>query len=211
MAQQPQQQDTAEAQTSGGQRQIDALRTDLVRVMGFSDPLSLDSRMRFRLPSDLAGTLHAAIQKAQPQSNVPAAASRLGFYFVPAPHQRIQIYPAQNIDIAVERYERPPRGLDPVKVRKLRDYFYSLMTFAETDKQNRLQIPEKLCKHAKLEEGTEQIYLDTHNLWLSISRIEENQQMVAEGEELMNDMGDQVMDPVQFRNSPDEQHPQQGQ
>jgi hypothetical protein len=211
LAQQPQQQDTPDAPTSQGQRQIDALRSDLVRVMGHSGPLSLDSRMRFRLPSDLAATVHAAIQKAQPQSNVPAAASRLGFYFVPAPHQRIQIYPAQNIDIAVQRYERPPRGLDPVKVRKLRDYFYSLMTFVETDKQNRLQIPEKLCKHAKLDEGADQIYLDTHNLWLSISRIEENKQMVVDGEALMEDIGDQVVDPVHFRDSTAGQQPEQGQ
>lgn len=209
MDQQRSQQDEANAQNGQGQ-QSPALRRDLVHTFGHPQTLSLDGRMRFRLPGELAEQLQYEMGRVEDRSNVPMGAGRrMGFYFVPGTRDRIFLYPAQNIEVAISRFESPPAGVDPEQVRKARDYFYSMMTFVETDKQNRLQIPQHLCEHADLDEGTEQIALEGHNLWLTISRAPAAEQIKADGREALEKVGPQLLDPVNFQQSPGQQGPAQ--
>jgi DNA-binding transcriptional regulator/RsmH inhibitor MraZ len=168
--------------------------------------------MRFRLPDHLAGHLHHEMGRVEGQSNLPPAAGRrMGFYFVPGTRERVFLYPAQNIDIAISRFESPPPGVDPAQVRKARDYFYSMMTFVEADKQNRLQIPQHLCEHAGLDEGASQIVLVGHNLWLSLSRAAAAEEIEADGREALEAIGPDILDPVTPQQPPGPAGPAQGQ
>lgn len=178
-------------------QQPPALRQNLVHTFGHRENLSVDGRMRFRLPDHLAGHLQREMGRVDGQSNLPPAAQqRMGFYFVPGTRDRIFLYPAQNIDVAIARFESPPAGSDPQRVRQARDYFYSMMTFVEADRQNRLQIPDHLCDHAGLDDDCGQVVLVGHNLWLSISRSETAEDMQAEGREALEEIGADILDPV---------------
>lgn len=159
--------------------------------------------MRFRLPDHLAGSLQREMGRVQGESNLPPAAQgRMGFYFVPGTRDRIFLYPAQNIDVAISRFESPPPGADPERVRQARDYFYSMMTFVEADRQNRLQIPKHLCEHADLDESAEQVVLVGHNLWLSVSRGTAAEELETEGREALEEIGADILDPVTPRRPP---------
>ncbi len=189
---------------NGQEQESPALRNDLVHTFGHRESLSVDGRMRFRLPDHLAGHLQREMGRVDGQSNLPPAAQqRMGFYFVPGTQDRIFLYPAQNIDVAISRFESPPPDADSQRVRQARDYFYSMMTFVEADRQNRLQIPEHLCEHADLGEDCDQIVLVGHNLWLSISRSETAEDMQAEGREALEEIGGDILDPVSPANPPD--------
>jgi len=170
----------------------------LLELMGRQDVLSLDSRWRFRLPDDLAGTLHRALARAGAESPAgpPAAFERLAFYFVPGPGARILLYPPSNVHLAVDRFENPPAGLDPAVIRRARDYFYYRMRFVEADKQNRLQIPEGLREHAEINEAVEQIALVAHNHWLVLTSSELVKQQVAGQFEAFNELAADLLDPA---------------
>ena len=186
------------------------LNHGLVHIFGHRDTLSLDARQRFRLPDQLVARLHEEMGRVAGESKLsPAALQRLAFYFVPGTDQRIFLYPAQNIETAISRFESPPAGEDPALVRAARDYFYSMMVFVEADRQNRLQIPEPLCEHAGMQEDERQVVLVAHNLWLSLARTQQAAEMAAVGREALDAVGPNVLDPVRTqppspRNDPEE-------
>lgn len=170
----------------------------LMRLLGYQDVVSLDSRGRFRIPDDLAGMLQRALGSLQrsgaPQP--PAVFERLSLYFVPGTQKRIFLYPAPNIRLAVESFDNPPPGLSPDVVRRARDYFYLRMRFVEADKQNRLVIPEGLREHAGIDEHVQQITLVAQNYWLALSRTELMEQRAAEAGDAFEEAADEFLDPV---------------
>jgi DNA-binding transcriptional regulator/RsmH inhibitor MraZ len=168
-----------------------------IHVLGHRETLSLDSRMRFRLPDHLAASLTQEMGRVAGRSNLPPAAqNRMAFYFVPGTNSRIFLYPAQNIEVAVSRFESPPSGIDPSLVRAARDYFYSMMTFVEADRQNRLQIPDHLSKHGEIGEDDKKVVLVSHNLWLSVSRASTANEIETAGRDALDKVGPDVLDPV---------------
>jgi len=169
------------------------------RVFGFREVLSLDTRHRFRLPDTLAANLYQEQGRVWQATNLPrAAVQRLAFYFVPGTKRRIFLYPASNIELAIERFEYPSPGQDPDELRAARDYFYSAMSFVEADRQNRLQIPEHLLEHAGLEHER-QLVLMSHNYWLSIAATSVAKDICTRGKDALEKVGPNVLDPVRFR------------
>ncbi|MFW5914941.1 MAG: hypothetical protein ACOCTQ_00570 [Planctomycetota bacterium] len=198
----------AGAEKQNGEGRPAALRRDLVHMFGHRESLSVDGRMRFRLPDHLAGSFQREMGRVEGESNLPPAAQqRMGFYFVPGTQKRIFLYPAQNIDVAISRFENPPAGADPRQVRQARDYFYSMMSFVEADRQNRLQIPSHLCEHADLSEEIDRIVLIGHNLWLSISRDDTARRMAEDGREALEEIGGDILDPVAPSSPAVQDHP----
>ncbi len=178
--------------------ETEVLRRDLVHVFGHREVLSLDERMRFRLPDHLAGAIAQEMGRAGAVSALsPAARQKLAFYFVPGTEDRIFLYPAQNIHVAVQRFESPPGEVDRSALRAARDYFYGMMEFVEADRQNRLQIPAHICEHAKISDKGGQIVVVAHNLWLSISSSECAGKLQAGGREAFDAIGADVLDPVE--------------
>jgi len=172
----------------------------LVRIFGHRESLSLDARFRLRLPDDLVGLLRVELGRIAAQSNLPPAAlQKLGFYLVPGTQRRIFLYPASNIESAIERFESPPPGVDPEELRAARDYFYSTMAYLETDKQGRLQIPDQLRQHAEIGEDDRHIVLMSHHHWLSIAKASVAEELAAKGREALDRVGPSVLDPVQPR------------
>lgn len=179
---------------SGGEP---ALQDALVHVFGHRECLSLDERMRFRLPDQLAAALAQEMGRLSAGSTLsPAARLRMAFYFVPGTQGRIFLYPAQNIQVAVNRFESPPDGVDPAGLRAARDYFYGMTEFVEADRQNRLQLPAHLCRHANIGERDSRIVLVAHNLWLSISSEEAAGKLQEAGQKAFETMAAEVLDPV---------------
>ncbi len=177
----------------------DMLRPDLVHIFGHRESLKLDDRMRFRLPDHLARAIAQEMGRVSSQSNLsPAARQNLAFYFVPGTGDRVFLYPTQNIQVAVQRFESPPPGVDRSSLRAARDYFYSMMEFVEADRQNRLQIPSHLCEHARIGEKDNQVVVVAHNLWLSVSGSEAASKLQAGGRKAFDSLGPEVLDPVQF-------------
>ena len=177
--------------------------TSLVHMFGHRETLSLDARLRFRLPDDLAAAIHQEMGRVSGHSDVPPAAlKRISFYLVPGTAGRIFLYPASNISLAISRFEQAPRGSSPALVRQARDYFYSMMAFIEADRQNRLQIPEHLGEHAGLGNGERRIVLVCHNLWISICKASAAEQMDASGREALEAVGPDVLDPVSNNEQP---------
>lgn len=169
----------------------------LIHVFGHREELSLDERMRFRLPDHLAGAIACEMGRTSAGSSLaPAARLRLAFYFVPGTRSRIFLYPVQNIEVAIEKFESPPEGVDISQVRAARDYFYSMMEFVEADRQNRLQIPARLCSHANIGDGQRRIVVVAHNLWLSVSGTEAAEKLQAGGRKAFDAIGPDVLDPV---------------
>ncbi len=185
------------AEHSGVSDTPDAMGRNLVHVFGHRESLSLDERMRFRLPDHLAGALAQEMGRVGAASSLsPAARQRLAFYFVPGTRSRIFLYPAQNIEVAVRRFESPPPGIDHGELRAARDYFYSMMEFVEADRQNRLQIPAHLCEHAQIGEQGRQVVLVAHNLWLSVSSLETAEKLQENARAAFDAIGHDVLDPV---------------
>jgi hypothetical protein len=173
------------------------LDPSLVHVVGHRETLSLDARCRFRLPDDLAARLQQELGRLAGGSNLPPSALlRLAFYFVPGTGPRIFLYPAPNIQVAIERFENPPAGLDPEQVRAARDYFYGMMSFVEADRQNRLQIPDALREHAGINGAERQIVLVAHNLWLTILKSSAARDLEIRGRQALELVGPPVLDPV---------------
>ena len=173
------------------------LEPGLVHVFGHREFLSLDSRCRFRLPDDVARKLEREMGRVAGQSDLPPTAfERLSFYFVPGTNERIFLYPAPNIRVAIERFENPPAGQDPELLRAARDYFYGMMCFAETDRQNRLQIPDHLRDHAGINGGENRVVLICHNLWLTVVKGSAAKQLDITGREALEQVGPSVLDPV---------------
>lgn len=176
----------------------DAMRRDLVHVFGHRVELSLDERMRFRLPDQLANAIAVEMGRVSAHSNLsPAAIQKPAFYFAPGTEKRIFLYPAQNIQVAIERFESPPPGVEKARLRAARDYFYSMMEFVEVDRQNRLQIPAHLQEHAELNEENKRIVVVAHNLWLSITSDDSAEDLQAGGREAFEDTAPDVLDPVE--------------
>ncbi|MHC5035596.1 MAG: hypothetical protein ACYTFZ_11235 [Planctomycetota bacterium] len=172
---------------------------DLVRLFGYQAFLSLDARGRFRLPDDLSAAIHrelGRIQQAAASAAPVAAFERLALYFVPGTRERVFLYPAPNIHLAVESFEGPPPGMEPEVVRQARDYFYSRMRFVEADKQNRLLIPETLRLHAGIDEQVQQIALVAHNFWLALMRSELVEQRAAENLAAFEQAAPDLLNPV---------------
>jgi len=175
----------------------------LVRIFGYRETLSLDSRHRFRLPDSLAANLYQEQGRLAGNSNIPPTAlRRLAFYFVPGTRRRIFLYPAPNIEIAIERFESPPTVEDPEELRAARDYFYGAMTFVEADRQNRLQIPDHLLEHGEMDGNERQVVLVSHNHWLSIAKASVAAELDARGREALDKVGPNVLDPVEPRLRP---------
>jgi len=169
----------------------------LVRILGYRETVSLDARHRFRLPDGLASALYVEQGRVAGTSGVPGTVlNRLAFYFVPGTNRRIFLYPACNIEVAIERFESPPAGVDPEQLRAARDYFYAAMSFVEADRQNRLQIPEHLVQHAGLEPHERQVVLVSHCHWLSIARVSVAADLDRRGREALDAVGPSVLDPV---------------
>jgi DNA-binding transcriptional regulator/RsmH inhibitor MraZ len=186
-------------------------RARYVRLFGYQDLLSLDARGRFRLPDELAGALQRELGRLQAAGAAdvpPTAFQRLSFYFVPGTRQRIFLYPTPNISLALESFENPPRDMDPELVRQARDYFYARMRFSETDRQNRLVIPEALCAHAGIDEQVQQIAVVAQNYWLALMRGELLERRAAESLEAFEQAAPDLLDPV--RRAPSDAGPQAG-
>ena len=177
--------------------------SNLIHTYGHRETLSLDDRCRFRLPDDLAARLHQEQGRIDSESNLTQAAlQRLAFYFVPGTGGRIFLYPAPNIRVAIAGFESPPQGQDPTLLRAARDYFYSMMTFVEADRQNRLQIPDHLREHAAMDNGERQIVLVSHNLWFSIAKESAARERDADGRDALEQVGPSVLDPIQCEQQP---------
>ncbi|MFP4029100.1 MAG: hypothetical protein ACLFWL_15015 [Candidatus Brocadiia bacterium] len=174
-----------------------AVAPDLIHIYGHRESLSLDDRFRFRIPDRLASVLQQELGRVGGDAGLtPAARQKLAFYFVPGPANRIFLYPAANIQVAISRFESPPPGTDPELVRAARDYFYRMMTFVEADRQNRVQIPEHLCGHAGIDGQEGQIVLASHNVWLSVARASEAEKFESTGRDAFETVGPDVLDPV---------------
>ncbi len=171
----------------------------LVRVSGYQETVSLDSRGRFRLPDELASAMHrelGRVARAAGGEAPPAAFERLAFYLVPAAGRRIFVYPTPNVRLAVQGFENPPPGLSAEQVRRARDYFYYRMRFVEADKQNRLVLPDGLREHADIDEQVQHVTLVAQNHWLALSRTELVQQRAAENLEAFEQVAPDLLDPV---------------
>jgi len=180
-----------------------SLEPGLVHLFGFRELLRLDDRFRFRIPDHLAGRLHREIGRVAGNAQMPPAAfERLSFYFVPGPRQRLLLFSSVNIRVAIQRFERPASPSDAAMVRAARDYFYSMMRFVEADRQNRFAIPDHLREHAGIEGAEREVLLTTHNLWLVLARgslaVEEDRK----GREAFDQIGDDILDPVQGPQNP---------
>ena len=173
------------------------LEPSLVHIFGYREILTLDTRGRFCIPDDLARELHQQLARAAGDSPLPPRAfQRISFYLVPGTQRRIFLYPPTNISVAVERFENPPAGGDAAQVRAARDYFYSMMSFAEADRQNRVQIPDHLREHAALNGKDRQILIAGHNLWLTITKGDAAGEMRLKGLEALENVGPNVLDRV---------------
>jgi MraZ protein len=149
------------------------------------------------VPDELARELTGELARAAAQSNLPPRAlQRLSFYLVPGTQRRIFLYPPTNIQVAVQRFESPPPGQDPAQVRAARDYFYSMMGFAEADRQNRVQIPDHLREHAGLDAKERQALIAGHNLWLTIVKSSAAKEMQEKGFSALEEVGPNVLDRV---------------
>ncbi|MGD2175924.1 MAG: division/cell wall cluster transcriptional repressor MraZ [Candidatus Brocadiaceae bacterium] len=171
----------------------------LVRLLGFREELSLDRRGRFRLPDSLADLLNQELGRVGQRAGAldqTSGVRRLSFYFVPGTRQRIFVYPVPNISLAVDRFENPPRGMDPDVIRRARDYFYDQMRFVEADKQHRLVIPDGLRQHAGIDEDVQQITLVAHNNWLALTRSELVEQRTAENLEAFQKAAPDLLNPA---------------
>ncbi len=176
----------------------EVLRPELVHVFGYREELSMDERMRFRIPDHLARAIAQEVGRAGALSELsPAARQNMGFYMVPGTGERIFLYPAQNIGVAVKRFESPPPGVDRSDLRAARDYFYSMMEFVEADRQNRLQLPAHLCRHAAIGSDDRRVVVVAHNLWLSVSSCESAKKLQAGGQKAFESLAPEVLDPVQ--------------
>jgi len=178
----------------------------LVRIFGYQETVTLDSRGRCRLPDELAAAVQrelGRVQRAAAPDAPPAAFERLAFYMAPGTRQRIFVYPTPNIRLAIESFESPPPGLPAEVVRQARDYFYYRMRFVEADKQNRLAIPDGLREHAQIGEQVKQITLVAQNHWLALSRAELVEQRAAEGLEAFEKAAPDLLNPV-YRRPPGE-------
>ena len=170
---------------------------DKVHIYGFRESLRLDDRSRFRIPDELAAILHEEFGRTRGESNVPSSAfQRLSFYFAPGPASKIFLYPASNIEVALERLENPPSGADPTQVRAARDYFYNMLRFVEADRQNRIIIPEHLREHGELGAEEKQVVLVSHDLWLAIMKGSVAKQEDQAGREAFDRIGADMLDPV---------------
>lgn len=170
----------------------------LIEIFGRGDPLSLDARKRFRLPDALVDELRVAFHRVATHTDLsPDAINRLPFYFAPGTQNRIFLVPAPNLHVLTDRLEHPAAGSDPVQVRKARDYFYSLLRYADADRQNRLQIPDALQRHAGIEDGAESVSLICRGLWFVLCRAETEQQMLADGKAAFDQYGDDLLDPIE--------------
>ncbi len=171
----------------------------LVRLFGYQDSLSLDSRGRFRVPDNLTSALHRELGRVQAESGgaVPGAAfDRLSFYFVPGTRKRIFLYPATNIHLAVESFENPAPGLDPALIRQARDYFYYRMRFVEADKQNRFVIPDGLREHADIGDDVQQVVIVAQNHWLALSRSELVEKSMRENLDAFEQVAPELLNPA---------------
>jgi len=164
----------------------------LVCLKGYQEVLSLDARGRFRLPDDLASRLARELGRVGNGSSE----DRLALYFVPGTADRIFLYPAPNVHLAVDRFENPPPGMDPALVRRARDYFYARMRFVEGDRQNRFSIPDGLRQHARIDEDVQQVTIIAHNHWLSLSRSDVEEQRIADNREAFEMAAEDLVDPV---------------
>jgi DNA-binding transcriptional regulator/RsmH inhibitor MraZ len=182
------------------------LNSDLVHIVGHRELLSLDSRCRFRLPDEVARKLERETGRVAGHSDLPPTAfERLSFYFVPGTNDRLFLYPAPNIRVAIDRFENPPPGQDPALLRAARDYFYGMMCFVEADRQNRLQIPEHLREHAGIEGAEDHVVLVCHNLWLTVVKGSAAKQLDTTGREALEQVGPSVLDPVDTAQQPSTQ------
>jgi DNA-binding transcriptional regulator/RsmH inhibitor MraZ len=163
-----------------------------VSVVGFQELLSLDNRGRFRLPDDLAGALRTELGRVGGASGY----DRLCFYFVPGTGRRIFLYPVPNVQMAIDRFENPPPGMDPALVRRARDYFYFRMRFVEGDRQNRFSIPDGVRQHAGISDDVQRIALVAHNHWLSLGRADLEEQRALENLQTFDAAADELLDPV---------------
>ena len=185
----------------------------LVRLVGYQEFLSLDTRGRFRLPDDLAGAVHRELGRVAHHASAdvpPAAFERLAFYFVPAPDRQVFLYPTTNIRLALEQFVNPPSGMDPAVIRQARGYFYGHVSFVEADRQNRLMIPAGLRAHAGIDEKVSEIYLVAQNHWLALSRSELARTKMLEGRQAFEQVAPDLLDPV-YRTQPGPGKPSTGQ
>ncbi|MHC4480126.1 MAG: hypothetical protein ACYS1C_04040 [Planctomycetota bacterium] len=176
----------------------------LVRLFGYQELLSLDSRGRFRLPDDLAAAVHRELGRAEATGGAPAprpAFERLALYFVPGTRERIFLYPSPNIELAIKAFDNPPASVKPQVLRQARDYFYSRMRFVEADRQNRLLIPECLRRHAGMDEQVKQVALVAQNYWLALMRGELVEERAAESLPAFEEAAPDLLDPV-YRTPP---------
>lgn len=181
----------------------------MVRLFGFRETLSLDDRGRFRMPDTLAGALQQELGRLAPAR--PAAAfDRLALYFVPGTGQRIFLYPAPNVRLAVDSFESPPPGMDPEQVRRARDYFYQRMRFVEADKQNRFQLPDGLREHADIGEEADRVSLVAHNHWLALSRSDLAERRTQRNLEAFEAAAPDLLNPVYKRPEPPSEHSSEG-
>ena len=188
-------------QSPGNAEQSRGIHADpaYVHLVGHREELKLDGRFRFRIPDQLAGGLQRELGRVEGNSQMPPGAfQRISFYFVPGPDQQILLYPPTNIQLAIERFQKPVAGADPAQVRAARDYFYSMMRFVEADRQNRLVIPEHLREHAGLDDDQKEVLLSGHDLWLVLRKRSLAAEHEVKGREALNQVGADILDPVQW-------------
>lgn len=196
---------STDGQAPGSEEKPGGIHTDpgYVHLVGNREELRLDQRFRFRVPDQLAGRLHRELGRVSAHSQMPPGAfERISFYFVPGPSQKIFLYPSSNIQLAITRFQKPLAGADPAEVRAARDYFYSMMTFVEADRQNRLVIPEHLREHAGLQGNEQDVLLSTHDLWLVLMKRSLAAEQERKGRDALDQVGADILDPVQWGRPP---------
>ena len=177
----------------------------LVHLIGFQEDVSLDERGRLRLPDRLVRMLGDEFGRLQEQGvalDQTSEDGRLSLYLAPGTRQRILVYPVPNIWLAIEGFQNPPPGRDPRAIRDARDYFYALMRFVETDRQNRIVLTDRLMGHAGLADADRQVTLVGHDHWLELTRTELAEQRIAEKLERFEQEADDVLDPAYPRRLP---------
>ena len=166
---------------------------------GYQDTLSLDARGRFRAPDRLATMVNQALGQVQGAGVAgfpPAGTQRLAFYFVPGPGRRIFLYPATNIQLAIDNIEHPDVDLADDEIRDLRDYFYRLLTYVEADKQNRFQIPDALREHARLDDHVDQVSVVAHNHYFVLEAAEQAEEDRIAKRAVFEKRAADLLDPV---------------
>jgi DNA-binding transcriptional regulator/RsmH inhibitor MraZ len=167
----------------------------LVTLVGFQAVVSKDKRGRLRMPEEMVRMVDRRLARLQGMLGGAVGPQRQAFYFTPATGSRLFLYPLPNIELAKRRINNPPRSMDPERARAVRDYFYETVAYAEPDRQNRLQIPDALSEHAKLDD-VDQVKIVAHDYYFVLEAAEQAEEGRSERRVIFENAAVDLMDPA---------------